>query len=236
MSEPPDVELPSVRSFVSSTAAAPPPELVIPTGPVKSLAAWSSVTGLPEAVVAPLTARAPVWVSGPLAAAVRPPLIVLAARPSALASTSDTSAALVIPAVDRLFAMWFSVMSFAAPAPRTVGPVTASAPVCVMAPDEFTVSPPLTVLGPSASASESVTATSSALVARNELKLLLAPVSVMSLPTVASKVAAPVGTMLEPTPWVIGPPVSTVNVPLTGRVPSSRLFVSVTVRLRTVLA
>ena len=148
--------LPSTSPLVSVILTSLP--LTTRTPPVKSLVAVVSVMLFADPAVrsvVPVTNNAPAWVMVPFAMAVRLPLMVL--DPLALPSTSPLVSVIWTlfplttrtPPVKSLVAV-VRVMSFAAPAVKSVVPVIAKAPPWVIGPPATTVRAPLATLEPSA--------------------------------------------------------------------------------------
>ena len=134
---------------------------------------------LPAAsVVAPVTARAPLCVIAPVVFTPSVPDTVDAPRTTALVSVKLTLLPLVMATVEKLLPAVFNVMSPPEPAASVVTPVTASAPLCVIAPVVFTPSVPDTVDAPRITALLSVKLTL--------LPLMIATAPMKSLPELFS--------------------------------------------------
>ena len=99
------------------------------------------------------------------------------------------------------------------PAASVVLPVTASAPLCVMAPPAVTLRVPLTVLAPSTIAFVSASVTLLALLMVTVLKSLVLLPSVMLLLLPAARVVLPV-TASAPLCVIVGPAKSTLHTDL----------------------
>ena len=163
--------------------------------PVKALEALSSVMDAPLETVKlelPVTDTFPLSEMFPPAVIVNPPDTVDAARSMALVSINVTLFPVVIPTVEKLFVAVSKVMLLPLPAASVVVPVTAKAPLSVIAPLEVTLKVPDTVEAAKSMALVSTNVTLFPVVIPNVEKLFVAVSSVMLLPEPAANVVVPV--------------------------------------------
>ena len=166
----------------------------------------SVIVPAPFFVSPPVPDNEPDCVIAPALSTVNSVETLLAARSNPPSSRTETVAPLVMPTVLKTFDALFSVMLFAAPAASVAAPVTANAPLCVIAPLVVTPKVPLTVDAPRISALLSVSDTLLPVVMITVLKSFDALLNVTLLPAPAATVVVP-GTTIAPVKFTAPPDV-----------------------------